>query len=173
MKNSLTNSIDMKKKILGLCFCLLGLGASTLFAQQSMTAAGGNASGTGGSVTYSIGQVFYTSPSGATHNLIQGVQQPYEISVLSADEIKAEFVDLAASVYPNPTIDNFTLKVELNKLNNASFELYTSGGKLVTSAKIVNEETQLITSEFSASYYILNVYDGTQVIKTFKITRLY
>lgn len=63
-----------KTKLLGVA--MLGcLGLSSGYAQQVQPASGSNASGSGGSVSYTIGQVFYepmTGPSGSTD---QGIQQ--------------------------------------------------------------------------------------------------
>ena len=160
----------MKKKILSLCCCLLSLGATTLFAQQMNLAAGGEASGTGGTVSYSIGQLFYTPISGSTHNILQGVQQPYEISVLAVKEV-AKKIELVATVFPNPTVDNFTLKVENNKFKNLYYELYDLNGQLLQKNKVESDETQIGIANLNSSYYILRVYDGNESIKTFKISK--
>jgi len=61
---------------------LLGIGLTGLQAQESVTASGGNASGAGGTVSYSVGQVVYKTNTGSNGSEAQGVQQPYEISVI-------------------------------------------------------------------------------------------
>lgn len=53
-----------------------------LNAQETLSSAGGNATGSGGSISYTVGQVFYNSFSGETGSIAQGVQQPFEISLL-------------------------------------------------------------------------------------------
>ncbi|NJK86375.1 MAG: T9SS C-terminal target domain-containing protein, partial [Bacteroidales bacterium] len=65
-------------------------------AQESINAAGGNASGAGGSVSWSSGQVTYQTNSGTTGSIAEGVQQPYEISVVTALDI-AKGINLAVS----------------------------------------------------------------------------
>ncbi len=161
----------MKKKILKFCCCILGLGSTTLFAQQGNLAAGGIASGTGGNISFSIGQIFYSTASAASNNINQGMQQPYEISVLSAVDEKAATINLTASVFPNPTIGSFTLKVETEKLKNLNYELYNSQGQLLSSKKVETEETFIELSGLASSFYILKVHEGNQAIKTFKITK--
>jgi hypothetical protein len=59
---------------------LLGCNIQLLNAQTGIAAGGGNATGSGGSVSYSIGQVFYMMNTGTTGSVLQGVQQPWEIS---------------------------------------------------------------------------------------------
>jgi hypothetical protein len=64
-------------KLLQLTLLLLGF-VLTAQAQQATTAAGGNATGSGGSVAYSVGQIVYTTHTGTTGSVAQGVQQTYE-----------------------------------------------------------------------------------------------
>jgi hypothetical protein len=45
-----------------------------LYSQNSTLSSGGQATGTGGSVSYSVGQIAYSSLSGTNGSLIQGVQ---------------------------------------------------------------------------------------------------
>ena len=163
----------MKKAIFTFCCCFLGLGATTLFAQRGNIAAGGNASGTGGSVSFSMGQIFYASPSSATRNLIQGLQQPYEISVLIGIGEKEAGINLSASVFPNPAVNSFTLKVESNKWKNVSYSLYDANGKLVSQNKVESVDTQIEAAHLAPAHYFLRVYEGNQEIKTFKIIKSY
>jgi len=89
---------------------LLGLGLTGLQAQTSINATDGNASGSGGSVSYSVGQVVYTTNTGTTGSVAQGVQQPFEILVVTGLE-EAKGINLSVSAYPNPTTDYLTLEV--------------------------------------------------------------
>jgi len=89
---------------------LLGLGLTGLQAQTNVNATGGNASGNGGSVSYSVGQVVYTTHKGSNGSVAQGVQQPYEISVAGIDE--ANGISLRVTAYPNPTTDYLTLEID-------------------------------------------------------------
>jgi len=162
---------SMKKIVLFFSCCLLGLGSANLFAQQGFVATGGNASGTGGSASYSIGQVEYTSASGTTHNIIQGLQQPYEISVLTG--IKETGINLTASVYPNPSTNNFTLTVESGKWKNLSYQLYDTHGKLLLSNTVETNETTIGIGHLAAAQYFFVVSDNNNEIKTFKIIKSY
>jgi hypothetical protein len=105
------------KKIKLSAVLLLGLGLTGLQAQTSVNATGGDASGGGGSVSYSVGQVVYTTNTGANGSVAQGVQQPFEISVVTGIE-EAKGINLSVSAYPNPTTDYLELKVESEKLKD-------------------------------------------------------
>ena len=58
------------------------LGLTILKAQEIPAAAGGNGTGSTGSISYSFGQVFYTSAKGVGGELEEGVQHAYEIYLL-------------------------------------------------------------------------------------------
>ncbi|MGI6479934.1 MAG: hypothetical protein ACOX0M_10915 [Salinivirgaceae bacterium] len=98
---------------------LLGLGLTGLQAQTSVNATGGDASGSGGSVSYSVGQVAYQTHTGTSGSVSEGVQQPFEISVVTGIE-EAKGINLSVSAYPNPTTDYLTLEVEEFDLSNLS-----------------------------------------------------
>jgi hypothetical protein len=68
-------------------------------AQSTIPATGGNAAGNGGSVSYTVGQIVYTTVSGTNGSVAQGVQQPYEISVVTGIENKE--INLSCSIYSN------------------------------------------------------------------------
>lgn len=174
---SIRSSLDpitMKKLIFTLSCCFLGFGTTALFAQQGPVSAGGTASGTGGTVTYSIGQVFFTFPSGTSHNLIQGLQQPFEISSLAIGiENYQSSIQLFASVFPNPAVDRFTLQVESNKQLNLTCALLDMQGRVLVSKKIESDQTLIETDHLANAQYLLKVFEGDQEIKTFKVVKIY
>lgn len=59
-----------------MAFFLLSL--TGLQSQEAILTSGGNASGSGGTVSYSIGQTFYTTYMGANGSVSHGVQHPFE-----------------------------------------------------------------------------------------------
>ena len=75
------------KKLKLITLLLLGVGLTGLQAQQAIPASGGNASGSGGSASYSVGQVIYSKNTGTNGSVAQGIQQPYEIMVVTGIEI--------------------------------------------------------------------------------------
>jgi len=154
-----------KKTMTSVAFLLLGLGG--LHAQESPTAAGGEATGSGGTASYSIGQVVYTTNTGTNGSVAQGVQQPFEISTTVG--INETSIHLEMSVYPNPTTDYLTLKVEDN--SNLSYQLYDLQGKVIENKK-VNANSTIITMEaLPKATYFLRVTDNKNTVKTFKVIK--
>src|SRR6056297_1106382 len=76
---------------------LLGLGLTGLQAQETTSSAGGNTTGGGGSVSYSIGQVVYTTHIGPDGSVAQGVQQIYIISDETGFD---DITGISVSAYP-------------------------------------------------------------------------
>jgi len=149
---------------------LLGLGLTGLQAQTSVNATGGDASGSGGSASYSVGQVVYNANTGTNGSVAEGVQQPYEISVVTGLE-EAKGINLSVSAYPNPTTDYLQLKVESEKLKDLSYQLYDMQGKLLQSEKMTGSQTSIVMSNLVPSTYFVRVISGNQSIKEFKIIK--
>ena len=139
-------------------------------AQESTNASGGNATGSGGTVAYSVGQVVYTTNTGTNGSVAQGVQQPFVISVVTAIE-EAKGINLSVSAYPNPTTDYLQLKVESEKLKDLSFQLYDISGKLLQSKKITGNQTSIAMGNLVPANYFVKVIQGNKEVKTFKIIK--
>jgi len=131
---------------------LLGLGLTGLQAQTNVNATGGNASGNGGSVSYSVGQVVYTTHKGSNGSVAQGVQQPYEISVAGIDE--ANGISLRVTVYPNPTTDYLTLEIDASaslSIQSVSYQKDASASLSIQSVSY-QKDTSTSLSIQSMSY---------------------
>ncbi len=161
----------MKHKKLKLsAVLLLGLGLTGLHAQEAIPASGGDASGSGGSVSYSVGQVVYTTNTGANGSVAQGVQQPYEISeVIGLEEAKG--INLEYKVYPNPATDLLTLIIKNYDSENLSYQLFDINGKLLENKKLTGNETTIMVEALVPAAYFLKVIDDQKELKTFKIIK--
>lgn len=149
---------------------LLGLGLTGLQAQESVNVTGSNASGNGGSVNYSVGQVVYITNTGANGSVAQGVQQPYEISVVAGIE-EAKDINLSVSAYPNPTSDYLTLSFGEFDISDVTYQLYDMNGRLLQNKKITGNQTSIVMSNLVPANYFVKVIQGNKEVKTFKIIK--
>jgi hypothetical protein len=140
------------------------------WAQKAIPASGGNASGSGGSVSYTLGQVVFTTNSSSFGSVSQGVQQPYEISVTTSLE-EAEDIILVFLAYPNPVSDLLYLKVESFENDSFSYKLFDSGGKLLESKKVSGTINTISMTNLVPSVYFLKVLRGSIGVKTFRIIK--
>ena len=139
-------------------------------AQEAIPASGGNASSSGGSVSYTVGQVLYITNTGTNGSVAEGVQQPYEISVVVGIE-EAKGINLLCTVYPNPATDFLTLEVDIPDNANLFFQLYDIMGKLLVSKKLIDLKTTIPMTSLPPATYFLKVTDNQKVVKTFKIIK--
>lgn len=158
----------MKQKKAKLSALLLGLGL-TVQAQQAATTAGGDASGSGGSVAYSVGLVVYSTSTSAAGSVAQGVQQPYEISMVSGTEDTPFSIGLQA--FPNPTTDQLILSIGASDFSDLSFQLYDLTGKLIENKKIVDSTATIQMEHLQSAVYFLKVMHNNKELKTFKIIK--
>jgi hypothetical protein len=160
----------MKKALtILIVFCIFGTGTEIL-AQNAVSASGGNASGSGGSVSYTEGQIFYNTISGSNGTVAQGVQQPYEISVVTGLE-NTEGITLEYLVYPNPTSGLIKLIIKPFDYENWRLRLYDLRGILIQDKKIENEETEISLGNLSSSMYLLKIINDNLEVKVFKIVK--
>lgn len=156
----------MKK--LKLLFFLLFVFANAN-SQQNVVTAGGNSSGSGGSVSYSIGQIDYTTTSATGGTVSQGIQQPFEIVTLYGEQFTE--ISLQMVLYPNPTTSFVNLKIDNFNMDNLSYQLINLNGKLIVDKKITESETQIQLENYPSAIYLLNVNQENKTIKTFKIIK--
>lgn len=155
----------LKKTMTSAAFLLLGLGG--LYAQESVNGSGGEATGTGGTASYSVGQVVYTTATGTNGSVAKGVQQPYEITVTIGENETA--INIQMSVYPNPTINFLTLKVE--DTDKLTYQLLDLQGKVIENKKVMANSTTIKMGKLPKATYFLKVTSDKQTVKTFKIIK--
>ena len=147
---------------------LLSFSMNAQTSHQVLSATGGDASGSGGSVAYSVGQIVYTTSTGTTGSVARGVEQAYEISSVG---IKETALNISLSIFPNPTSDYLTLKVQDYNNEALSYSLIDEQGKLVLNEQITNQDTQVAMSNLARGAYFINVLQENKKIQTFKIIK--
>jgi hypothetical protein len=152
------------KNITTILFLLL---LNFAFAQKSVVATGGNATGTGGTASFSVGQISYKSPTGNT--VSDGVQQPFEIQTLGTSDFEA--IQLEMIVYPNPTDGALVLKIADNNLQDLTYQLFDVTGKNLLLQNIHQTETAVSLKNFNKGIYFLAVLMQNKPIKNFKIIK--
>ncbi len=159
------NQITFPKRILLLAFLFSSLG----YGQQAVIPAGGNATSSSGNVSYTVGQIAYTTNGNANYSVADGVQQPFEISILSVDEHIQSNIQL--SVYPNPALDYLTLDIDTLETEGLQYSLIDINGKLISQETITNQLTTINFTSLPSSTYFIKVTTNGKNVKTFKIIK--
>jgi hypothetical protein len=142
-----------------------------LKAQQTALASGGNGSGTGGSFAYSVGQTMYTAQSNSAISLSKGVQQGYELFLITGIEEEDRF-GLAATVFPNP-ISNY-LTIEIKNYSPATaleIFLFDAKGQQVHRQRVVDVQTQIAVEHLASALYLLKLVQGDKLVKAVKVIK--
>lgn len=126
-------------------------------AQSAIGGGGGNASGSGGTVSYTVGQIDFHAFSGVGGSVYQGVQQPYEFFSVGVEEIPG--VVLFCSLYPNPTTERVTLYVSDASVLDLRYELYDLSGRLLGNGNVTKLETSIPMGHLPPATYVLKVFN--------------
>jgi Secretion system C-terminal sorting domain len=137
------------------------------FSQSAVLSAGGDASGTGGSISYSIGQVFYTHTDGTAGTIHEGVQQPYEFFAVSVDEVHAA---LRLNVFPNPTTQMLILQAE-SLTPGLTAHIYDSSGQLIFESLLSSNSLTIDAQSWAAATYVLRITDLSGGTSHYKIVK--
>jgi hypothetical protein len=137
--------------------------------QETIPASGGEANGVGGSVSYSVGQVFYTTHTTTIGSVSQGVQQAFEFQTLSNPMLTA--VNLTAVTYPNPTKDCIILEITDPSFANLRYTLFDVNGKAIVSHAITTSSTEIQMKHLAIGAYVLKVIQKNKPLKSFKILK--
>ena len=158
--------LNLKKHLLFLFWlCLTGLQA-----QSTLSTTGGNVTGNGGSVSYSIGQMVDTYVGDVGGSMYSGIQQAFEITILT--EIgRSNSITLQCTVFPNPTTDMLNLKVDDFRLKQLSYQLYDLNGKLLEQKMLESIDTNIAFNNYPSASYLLMVSQKDKVVKSFKIIK--
>jgi len=171
---SVNNSKQIKpmkhKKLISGFFILMGLGVTGVMAQEFLNAAGGNASGSGGTSSFSVGQLIYTSDTGSNGSVAKGIQQPFEITVAAGIK-EASGISLTWSAFPNPTRNDLTLQIEGEIKVPYLVCLYDLKGKLLLTKEITETLSIIEMGNLVPATYILIVSDRSKEIKSFQIIK--
>lgn len=138
-------------------------------AQESANSSGGDATGSGGTVAYSVGQIVYTTNTGSSGTVSQGVQHAYEIFTVG---IKETGLNILLIAFPNPTTDNLTLQIQDYNNEKLSYQLFDMQGKWLSNGHIVAQQTQINMNNLPAATYFIHVVNQeNKKVKSFKIIK--
>ena len=140
-----------------------------LYSQASIPASGGEATGAGGSSSYSIGQLMTTAITNSNGSVSAGVQQAFEISVTLG--IDNTTINLTFAAYPNPTVDILHLSISNFNQENLSYSLFNIQGQLLATKQVNNATTTIGMQSYAPAVYFLKVTSNNQALKTFKIIK--
>ncbi len=131
-------------------------------AQSSVNTSAKDIENLNGSVSYTLGSVFFVSRNQGLLTT-EGIQQSYTINEIVSKSI------LRVALFPNPTSNLVYFKVENLNYKNLSYRLYDINGRLITSGKILNDQSVVSLQNFPSNIFIVKVFRGELEEQSFKI----
>lgn len=139
-------------------------------AQEKTYSSGGNATGSSGSINYSVGQLVSSDNSDGTYTVSRGIQQAYEISNILNLNI-GQNTDSQIFIFPNPTADYLNLSLNIGNNSKLKYQLYDSAGRLLLIKNNLKSNETISMEGLTSTVYYLNISENNQIKKTFKIIK--
>ncbi|MFL9831785.1 T9SS type A sorting domain-containing protein [Flavobacterium sp. ST-87] len=139
---------------------------------ESFSTTGSNITTSSGSVSYSVGQLFYAGFETADFNVAQGVQQA-EVKETLSTKNESILPKTLMFVFPNPAKDFIyltTVELALEK-ELISYKIFNLHGMLLKQGNISQEVSKIYLNDLMPSLYLLQVYQNNKLLKTFKIIK--
>jgi hypothetical protein len=140
------------------------------YSQNGPVATGTSTNGAGGSVSYSIGQIDYIAPSGSGGNTNEGLQQPYELFVVSTS-LSEKDKTTVINVFPNPAIHSVIIELKNVDPKTHAYQLTDVNGKLISENKLNDQKTTVDVSELSSGIYFINISNNSSKLNTYKLIK--
>ncbi len=136
-----------------------------LSSQVSVLALGENIATIYGSISYSVGEVFYTNKgSGSAQS--EGVQHTYTIHAVNNGST------LHVALYPNPTSDLLFFKVENLNYAELSYKIFNVSGTLLRTGIISDHSTSVSLNNLPSGTYLIKINRGYTEEKSYKIYKI-
>lgn len=152
-------------------FCFAGLSGITVYGQQEISTSGADATGSGGTASYTVGQAIYTTIANTSKVITQGVQQPYLPSNTTSIQ-DASYIDYKTAIYPNPTSGDINLQIGMEDLHGLRYELYSMQGIVLMRKSITSANEIVSMTHLRPAVYILKVTDNNNKVRTYRIVKL-
>jgi hypothetical protein len=150
-------------------FCIFFcFSVAQLQAQESVNSGGGEVVNSEIEISYSLGQVFFEPVSSSENSVTPGIQQAYEISLISG---LSDVVNLSIQAYPNPAVDYLNLSFPGFKEKKYTMTLIDQSGRIIYVDEIKNDLSQIEVQSLASGVYFLQIAEKEQQIKVFKIIK--
>ncbi len=146
---------------------LLGILLPTFsFSQEVISIQGDSYSNASGSVDFTIGEVVIATGTDGNNDLTQGFHQT-NWNFVGLDDHNPS---IDVSVFPNPLEKH--LNIQTGAYEGMNYIMYDAAGRIVKQGNLLEETTQIETTELLPASYSLVVRDENNTsIKTFKLVK--
>ena len=145
----------MKKQLLTIAaMALFGAIKAQTVMPEVLSSSGGSGQTAQVSLAWTIGEPVTTTVSDGTSTLTQGFQQPTLLIATAQNEIN-ELTSLL--IYPNPTADYVTVKMDQATQASYSYRVFDSAGKLVSEGKATSANPNISFQGLASGQYTISL----------------
>ena len=138
------------------------------FGQNALSAAGGHFKSSGGSTSFTVGQVAYVLKKGTGSYLNEGVQQVYTKKTTPIEEL----VYLKeVQLYPNPTQETMTLILSSKEDIQVRYTIMDYLGKEIRNGNILSEKSEISLRDLPSGNYFISLKSKKE-IRIFKMVKI-
>jgi hypothetical protein len=138
------------------------------FGQNALSTTGGHFKSTGGSTSFTVGQVAYVLKKGTGSYLNEGVQQVYTKKTTPTEEL----VYLKeVQLYPNPTQETFNLIISTKEDVQIRYTIMDYLGKEIRNGNILSEKSEITLRDLPAGNYFISLKSKKEN-RIFKIVKI-
>jgi hypothetical protein len=138
------------------------------FGQNALSAAGGHFKTSGGSTSFTVGQVAYVLKKGTGSYLNEGVQQVYTKKTTPIEEL----VYLKeVQLFPNPTQETITLILSSKEDIQVRYSIMDYLGKEIRNGNILSEKSEISLRDLPAGNYFISLKSKKEN-RIFKIVKI-
>lgn len=134
-------------------------------AQEVVSTQGDSYSTASGGIDFTIGETIINTETDGVTTLTQGFHQGLW-EIVGLEDLAPELV---ATVFPNPM--NADLTVQVEQFENLTYSLFDGNGKLVSTAKLMEESTIIGVQDLAPGNYSITLQTETEALKTFKLIK--
>lgn len=149
-------------------FAFLVLLSNFSYAQQILSSSGATGQNSSGSISYTLGELVITTQTNGTNTITQGFHQTQIIVTAISEPSGTGF---SMTVFPNPTNDFVTLKIEKGEIQNLEFILFDAQGRFLLQKELTGSEQKVSFEQLNPGNYFLKVSKNGMELKTFKIVK--
>ena len=140
----------------------------SIHGQNALSTTGGHFKSTGGSTSFTVGQVAYVLKKGTGSYLNEGVQQVYTKKTTPIEEL----VYLKeVQLYPNPTQETFNLIISTKEDVQIRYTIMDYLGKEIRNGNILSEKSEISLRDLPAGNYFISLKSKKEN-RIFKIVKI-
>ncbi len=146
---------------------MTSLAMSQTASPELVSSAGESFNNTSYQLDWSIGECVTATHNAGDYVITQGFHQNFYV-ITTVENLRA---DIYMSVYPNPTSDFISLKIESSEVEDLQYTITDFSGKVLQISNFAGDIEQINFTNYAVGTYFISVMENNQLIKSFKIIK--